>query len=253
MRTAIPNALTLANLLCGCMAILYLLKWDDFVWPTVFIAIAAVLDLFDGWAARLLNGGSALGRELDSLADMVSFGVAPAFIAVWLPVTDSSIAEQVPLIRFAGLLIAVAAAYRLARFNVDTTPVDGFLGMPVPANALFWISLPLISIELGWRTSQTFPKFVQLFSESSILSLVIIFAVLMVSRIRLFSLKFKGVSWTKNRERWIFIGLTPLVVLLVFLTTGMLSLSIPVLIVLYVLFSMLNNYIGKSHEVQSGN
>jgi CDP-diacylglycerol--serine O-phosphatidyltransferase len=243
----------MANLVCGCLAILFLLKWDNFVWPSVLIGIAAILDLFDGWAARILGGGSELGKQLDSLADVVSFGVAPAFIAVWLPTTDDTMSESIPWIRFIGLLIAVAAAYRLARFNIDPNQSDGFLGMPVPANALFWCSLPIISIELGYRATGEFPKFVQLLTESTVMSLVIIFAVLMVSRIPLFSLKFKGASWQKNKQRWIFIILMPIVFLFIYMRTEMWSLTVPVLIMVYVLFSMFYNYFTKNHEVQSGN
>ena len=253
MRKIIPNALTMANLVCGCLAILFLLKWDNFFWPSVLIGLAAVLDLLDGWAARWLDGASELGKQLDSLADVVSFGVAPAFIAIWLPATDMQLSESIPWIRFFGLFIAIAAAYRLARFNITPGSSSDFSGLPVPANALFWCSLPLISIEFGFRMSGEFPRFVQLFSESGILSLVAIFALLMVSRIRLFSLKFKGASWGANREKWIFVLSVPLVVLVIYFASGMLSISIPVLILLYVFVSMLNNFFNKNHEIQSGN
>ncbi|MBT8276128.1 MAG: CDP-alcohol phosphatidyltransferase family protein, partial [Bacteroidia bacterium] len=158
MVKQIPNIITSLNLLCGCVAILLALS-GDLIAAAFFILAGIIFDFFDGLAARWLNAQSELGLQLDSLADVVTSGVAPAMVmlqminvsvtgnpmniteAIAIGGWNEVVFSYMPLI---GLLIAVAAAYRLAKFNVDTRQTESFIGLPTPANTIFILSFPLI-------------------------------------------------------------------------------------------------------------
>ena len=191
----IPNALTCMNLFSGCIACVMAFH-ANFEMAMLFIVIGAVFDFFDGLAARLLHAYSNIGKDLDSLADDVSFGVAPALIVFSLfkeinyPDYLSFLANWLP---YAAFLIAVFSALRLAKFNNDTRQTTSFIGLPVPANALFWASLiagckPIA----GYHPLLT-------------LALVCLFSWLLVSEIPMFSLKFKNLSWKDNKIAFIFV------------------------------------------------
>lgn len=139
MKRLIPNIITLMNLFSGCLAIYFALVEKDAVVALWLIIAAGVFDLFDGMVARLLNAQSSIGADLDSLSDVVSFGVAPSFL-VFEVLRDLQL-EGSFWIALPAFLIALFAAYRLAKFNNDTRQTDGFIGLPVPANALFWIGI----------------------------------------------------------------------------------------------------------------
>jgi CDP-diacylglycerol---serine O-phosphatidyltransferase len=215
----LPNFLTCCNLLCGCFGIVFLLEGRD-IPAAYFVWAACVFDFFDGFVARLLKVSSPIGKELDSLADMVSFGLLPAIVMYDL--LKGSEHQYVPYI---GFMIAVFSALRLAIFNVDETQRDSFKGLPTPANTIFITALPLaIGAGYGWINN-----------EFILIAITVLFSLLLVSRIELFALKFKSFSWNDNQLRFIFLGLS--LVLLFILK----ALALPIIIILYVLISLLNN------------
>ena len=191
----IPNALTCMNLFSGCIACVMAFH-ANFEMAMLFIVIGAVFDFFDGLAARLLHAYSNIGKDLDSLADDVSFGVAPALIVFSLfkeinyPDYLSFLANWLP---YAAFLIAVFSALRLAKFNNDTRQTTSFIGLPVPANALFWASLIA-----GCKPIASYHPLLTL-------ALVCLFSWLLVSEIPMFSLKFKNLSWKDNKIAFTFI------------------------------------------------
>ena len=191
----IPNALTCMNLFSGCIACVMAFH-ANFEMAMLFIVIGAVFDFFDGLAARLLHAYSNIGKDLDSLADDVSFGVAPALIVFSLfkeinyPNYLSFLANWLP---YAAFLIAVFSALRLAKFNNDTRQTTSFIGLPVPANALFWASLVA-----GCKPIASYHPLLTLV-------LVCLFSWLLVSEIPMFSLKFKNLSWKDNKIAFIFV------------------------------------------------
>ena len=191
----IPNALTCMNLFSGCIACVMAFH-ANFEMAMLFIVIGAVLDFFDGLAARLLHAYSNIGKDLDSLADDVSFGVAPALIVFSLfkeinyPDYLSFLANWLP---YAAFLIAIFSALRLAKFNNDTRQTTSFIGLPVPANALFWASLVA-----GCEAIASYHPLLTL-------ALVCLFSWLLVSEIPMFSLKFKNLSWKDNKIAFIFV------------------------------------------------
>lgn len=194
MRKQIPNIITLFNLLAGCIAITMAFQ-SHFNAVVIWVAVAALFDFLDGMAARLLKAWSGIGKELDSLADVVSFGVAPA-TAVFMLLRDYTLMPAIlqPLslyIPYIAFLIPVFSAYRLAKFNLDERQTTSFLGLPTPANALFWISY-CYGIQLLAPVHLSH-FYVTLFF---ILSL----SLLMISEIPMFSMKIKNIS-LKGNER----------------------------------------------------
>ena len=204
----IPNAVTCCNLFSGCLAIVAAYQ-GDYRMALAFIVLGAVFDFFDGMLARALNAYSPLGKELDSLADDVTFGVAPAMIVFSLfkevRVPDFlSVGEDI--FPYTAFLIAVFSALRLAKFNIDTRQTSSFIGVPTPANALFWGSLVVGAHDFLVSDS---------FNALYLLALVLVTSWLLVSEIPMFSLKFKNLSWYDNRVRFIFLlGCVPLMLIL---------------------------------------
>ena len=207
----IPNALTCANLICGCLGIISL--FTNKIESAYFIWAACVFDFFDGFAARLLKVTSPIGKELDSLADVVSFGVLPALaMYTWIGNTTG---QYLPLV---AILIAVFSALRLAKFNIDETQSDSFIGMPTPANALFISALPFLPDALhSW-----------VFLPASLLTITVIFSLLLVAPIKLLALKFKHFGWQGNQLRFTFLIMS---LLLLFLFRAG---AIPFIILFYV-------------------
>lgn len=224
----IPNTLTSLNLFSGCIAIVAAYE-GQFDFAAFFIVIGAIFDFFDGMSARLLNVPSPIGKELDSLADMVTFGVAPSmmvftmlkdFMSPWI---GPALTPYIPYLAF---LIAVFSGLRLAKFNIDTRQTTSFIGLPTPANALFWIGIAL-GIESG--------IFHFMANMWILVALVLLFSYLLVAEIPMFSFKFKDFSWKNNRLRYIFLFLA-IPILIVFQVSG-----ISYVIGLYILMSLLNN------------
>lgn len=222
MLKHLPNFLTCCNLLCGCFGIVFLVEAEyKIIHPesaipaAYFLWAALVFDFFDGFAARLLKFSSPIGKELDSLADMVSFGLLPSLVMYFM--LDEVSENQ--YIRYLAFLIAVCSALRLAVFNVDTTQSDSFRGVPTPANALFITSLPLV--RYSWLSNQWV-----------LVAITVIFSLLMVSRFELFALKFKNFSWADNKVRFTFIGFA------VLLVAAFQIAALPLIILSYILISL---------------
>ena len=194
----IPNFITCCNLFCGCIAA-YTAFQSQYELAVTFIILGAVFDFFDGMLARLFNVSGPLGKELDSLADDITFGFAPSAIVfslfkeVHYPDFLASVAEYFP---FCAFLIAVFSAYRLGKFNIDTRQSTSFIGLPTPANALFWGSLVV-----GGHSFLTSENFNALY----LLALVILMSYLLIAEIPMFSLKFKNLSWSNNKISYIFL------------------------------------------------
>lgn len=194
----IPNAVTCLNLFSGCIACVTAFE-ARYELALFFIILSAVFDFFDGMLARLLHAYSPIGKDLDSLADDVSFGAAPAFIVFSLFKEmhyPASMEGLMPYLPYAAFLIAVFSGLRLAKFNNDTRQTSSFIGLPVPANALFWSSL--VAGSHGFLVSDNF-------NPLYLLLLVILFSWLLVSEIPMFSLKFKNLSWKDNKVSFLFL------------------------------------------------
>ncbi len=213
IKKHIPNTITCCNLVSGCMAIAYAFSGNvelSFTW----IIIGAVFDFFDGMSARLLNVSSPIGKELDSLADVVTFGVAPSTILFSELSVMSYPAILEPLrsiLPFTAYIMAAFSALRLAKFNLDERQALGFIGLPTPANALFWGSLIIGAGK--WLEATPFMVFF-------LLGGILISSWLMVSEIPMFALKFKEWGWKGNQVKYIFL-LTCIPLLAIFGLTGL--------------------------------
>jgi CDP-diacylglycerol--serine O-phosphatidyltransferase len=228
MKTHIPNVLTLGNLICGCIGITFAFS-GNLEFASYLIWIGAVFDFFDGFLARLLNVKSLIGKELDSLADMVSFGVLPSVI-MFILVTERNENTILPFITFS---IAAFAALRLAKFNTDESQTDSFLGLPTPANAFFISSLPLILSNNAIEISDHTVSIV-------LVAIALILSFLMVSGIPMFSLKFKDLSWRHNNIRYIFAIIS--LILLIWMNIS----AIPLIIIAYILLSAATRLISST-------
>lgn len=214
MRRHIPNMITCCNLLSGCVAAVFAFQG---VYTVAFacIIMGAVFDFFDGLTARALKVSSPIGKELDSLADVITFGLAPATMAYsWLcecasAHLDMLVASAMP---FAAFLLVAFSALRLAKFNVDERQTSSFIGLPTPANALFWGGLVIGSHDV---------VVAQPYGWVLLLVLIVLFSWLLVAEIPMFSLKFKNLSWKSNRIAYTFLLVS--LVLLVVLGWGGLS------------------------------
>ena len=247
MKRFVPNALTLLNLLCGSIAVIFAVN-NEFVTASVFVFLGIFFDFFDGFAARKLNVQSALGIQLDSLADMVTSGVVPGIImfkmlhlAVGLPdgVTDwdtasSSFHFNLPVLQLAGLGITLASAYRLAKFNLDEDQQSYFKGLPTPANTLLIVSLPLI---IEFQHSDLMNSMI--INPWFLLGLTALSCYLLNSNIKLFALKFKDWSFKNNVTRYSFIILS-----LIFLVLFQFA-AIPLIIGTYIIMSVLDTVTSK--------
>ena len=217
----IPNSLTCLNLICGMAGIYWVLEGQVF-FGAYFIFAAAICDFLDGFAARLLNAHSAIGAQLDSLADMVTFGALPAFIVFKMLQTinpDSYLS-------FLAFFIAIQSAIRLAKFNIDTRQTDRFIGVPTPANALLISTLPFLAEKFAWAQNLVYnPFFLLVFSLG--------FALMLTAEIPLIALKFKRFDLKDNIYRY----LTLLIGLTCLLTMGIAG--IPFAIISYVGLSII--------------
>jgi CDP-diacylglycerol--serine O-phosphatidyltransferase len=236
IKENIPNLITLLNLVSGFCALIALLSGRTTL-SACFLAVAALFDFLDGMLARLLNSQTKLGEQLDSLSDVVSFGVAPGLLMFVLinqhaqgPVCSLT---HVSLVSLAAFTVPVCAALRLARFNLDASQKYSFSGLPTPAVGLCIASLPLILDQQTCLAGIPMQAVHDFFSNAFVLSsLALILAVLMLAPVRLFSLKFSGWSWQANRTRFVFAGLTALLIVL-FQYAAM-----PLIILAYLLLSI---------------
>ena len=226
LKKSLPNGLTCCNLISGCIAVSYALGGDAQT-ALLFIIIGAVFDFFDGFTARALKVSSPIGKELDSLADDITFGFAPSAIAFMMlkecAVPDSLLGAQ-KIYPYAAFVMAAFSALRLAKFNLDERQTSSFIGMPTPANALFWGALACsVNAELLASSAAAYIIILMVFGSSALL----------VSEIPMFALKFKNYSWKDNKVKYIFIALS----LAVIIPFGIGGLAIAIL--LYLMLSLL--------------
>lgn len=201
LKQHIPNAITCGNLVSGCLSILFLTE-DMPIKAAIMIFVEGLFDYLDGFSARLLKVHSPIGADLDSLSDVVSFGVAPGFIMCWL----MDRAADLPSLTLLGIdvlpclafMLPVFSAIRLARFNIDDTQTTSFRGIPAPGMAIFIASLPLALSQAGHLTDGAL-------SYWACLGITIIFSLMMVCNLRFFSFKIKSAKWKGNEIRWIFV------------------------------------------------
>ncbi|MCK3682571.1 CDP-alcohol phosphatidyltransferase family protein [Maribellus sp. YY47] len=241
MRTIIrqiPNVITLMNLSSGVLATIFAID-GHLIWAGIFICLASVFDFMDGFAARLLKAYSETGKELDSLSDVVSFGVAPGAILFTLlefslfgknqPIYEITANWYQWIILFSAFVIPIFGAIRLARFNVFSSDEPFFRGLPIPSNGIFWASLGLML---------EFPKyhdyFTMIYSTKNLVILGIFMAGMMVINLPMFSLKMKNLKWNYNWYRYIFVLLAA--VLLIALNVYGLALTILLYILMNVIF-----------------
>lgn len=246
IKKNIPNLFTLGNLFCGCISIVFAFE-GNLVWAAYLVGIACIFDFLDGLVARILKVNSEIGKQLDSLADVVSFGVVPGVILFKLinqiMITCGADIPIAAPISFSGFLVTVFSAIRLAKFNIDTRQTDSFIGVPTPANAIFIASLPIIlnSDSLSEALQQT------IHTTYFLISLSLLSSFLLIAPLPLFALKFKNLSWPDNKIRYIFL-LVSLVLLIVFKTAG-----IPLIIILYIVLSIINNLFLTSKNISPTN
>ncbi len=221
----IPNIITLANLTCGVLAAKEVVANQDYTLAFWLVILAATFDFMDGFVARLLNQQSLIGVQLDSLSDLISFGLAPTFVLFSLA-CDSFSGLNIKFIEeffpYTAFLIVAFSALRLAKFNIDDSQQSNFVGLPTPANALFCMSLGLIchiqgvQISIEWLT---------------IIS--IIMSIFMVIPMEMFSLKFKGLAWERNSIRYIFLAIAGAEIILLKLY------AMPMVVLTYIMISIL--------------
>jgi len=230
MKRHIPNIITCCNLISGCIAT-YFAFFGIFEIALVMIVVGAVFDFFDGMTARLLHVSSPIGKELDSLADNITFGFAPSAIVFTFLVPYN---ELLPFLVF---IMAAFSALRLAKFNLDERQTTSFIGLPTPANALFWASL--IAGAGDWMKSI---PFINANMNVILLFMVFVSCYLLIAEIPMFALKFKTWSFKGNEVKYIFL-LTCIPLLLIFNISGFAA-----IIAWYVILSIITNKLLPHHQ-----
>ncbi len=240
IKKQIPNTITLLNLVCGCLAIISTFH-KTFELTALLVIIAAVLDFFDGFAARLLKVHSEMGKQLDSLADMVTFGVVPGFVMYQLIIFAIGSGEAfmgpnepVWYLAYIAMLIPVFSAYRLAKFNLDTRQNDSFIGLPTPANALLICFLPMFMTNEGNVVADLLLK------PYVLIVICVVASYLMIAELPLIALKFKQFSIVGNEWRYAILLMSLLLLLI------LKQLAVPLIIILYVILSVLQNSLSKT-------
>lgn len=268
IKRNIPNFFTLCNLFSGCVAIVFALK-GNFVWSAYMVGVACIFDLLDGLLARLLNVTSNIGKQLDSMADVISFGVVPGVLLYKMiectqlfvafsenPINfyteQAAMDQQINYVAMTGFLVTVFSAIRLAKFNIDNRQHYSFIGLPTPSSAILIASMPLsvsdVLTELmrpGGMTGENITAFLALtegdnniyhylLQPYSVIALTLVTCFLLIAPLPLFALKFNNLSWKDNKVRYIFLALA-LALLILFKFLG-----IPLIIILYIVSSMIN-------------
>lgn len=241
----LPNLTTAMNLVAGCLAVFLGIE-GELGKAAVLIIAAAVFDFLDGMFARLVNSYSEIGKQLDSLSDLVSFGVAPAAILmsmmkqallqVNIKLTEVEASPFQWILLLSVLLVPVAGAFRLAKFNVDTRQSESFLGLPIPANALFYASLALI---LDFANTPFLNNLI--LNPLFLITIILLFPMLMISGIPMFSLKVKHLKWQGNQVRFSFLALCIVLVLALQLY------ALPLIMISYILISLFTAITGTKN------
>lgn len=282
----IPNLITASNMLCGVFAIILAFAGRIDIAP-YFIFLAAVLDFFDGFLARILKQQGELGKQLDSLADMISFGLAPGIIimiTLVVSISGQAVMSQWPVnigggpefenemlssinwdvfvinwtqqfgdlksiswLPFTGLVIPFFSLFRLAKFNIDTRQSESFIGLPTPANTIFFMAFPLLLAQYGGTTGWEHDLIMWLVQPIVLIPIIVIMSVLLVSELPLFALKFKNFKWKGNEIRYVFLISCGILI------STLLIWSIPIIVLLYLLLSFIQHILRKNrtHEIQS--
>lgn len=237
LKNNIPNFLTLMNLLSGCLSILATIEGYS-VWSGIFIFVAVFFDFFDGFSARLLKATSSIGKELDSLADLISFGLAPSFIVFTflksyllinhIEISDFTLSKI--LILSSPFLIVLFSAVRLAKFNIDERQSNDFIGLPTPANAIFFAWLPIL------LSKYDLTAFFLILNLKNLIVMTIIHSLMLVSPFPLFSLKIQSLEWNKNKIRYIFLIISILIVIILKMY------SVPIIIWTYMLIGIIRYF-----------
>jgi CDP-diacylglycerol---serine O-phosphatidyltransferase len=239
MKKQIPNFITILNLLSGCVG-LWLIRMGEMEYACYMIFIAAVFDFLDGFVARALKAYSEIGKQLDSLADMVTFGVLPGMIMTEILRTVVEIYDMPSALRTivpcVGFILTAFSCIRLAKFNIDTRQTDVFLGLPTPMNAIFIASLPLI---LFMNVQVANDIILNLYV---LLAIILINSFLMISELPLMALNFRSFSFKDNTEKYIFLIASVILILL------MKMMAVPFIFILYILISLIAR---KRNEIQS--
>ena len=240
LKKHIPNLLTCLNLFCGCVAVVMVFR-NHLEWAAYLVFIAAFFDLLDGMVARKLHVSSPIGKELDSLADMVTFGLVPGAILFKMMQLniDSFTSSQTlnTFIQFLPFLITIFSALRLAKFNIDTRQTNSFIGLPTPANTLLIVSFPLILVHDNFHLSEI------LMNTWFILGITFVQSILLVSELPLIALKFKNLTWKDNSYQYLLIIISAILLVLMQFT------ALPLIIFLYVFLSLIKSTFYKSTVV----
>jgi CDP-diacylglycerol--serine O-phosphatidyltransferase len=229
IKKNIPNSITLLNLLCGCIAMVFVTN-SDFEMAFYFVCLGIFLDFFDGFFARLLKVSGPLGLQLDSLADMVTSGLVPGYVMFFMLSNSQHEISASPMLPYLGFIITMGSCYRLAVFNIDTRQTNSFIGLPTPANALFILSLPLVL-----KYSDSLITLEVLTSQWALLVITLFSAYILNAQIPLFSLKVKKFSFKHNALQIGFL-FSSFLLLVIFQYAG-----IPLIIISYVLLSIVSN------------
>ena len=254
IRKNIPNLLTLFNLLSGVLAVVFTFNGMIY-WAGWLVFAAAIFDLFDGAAARYLKVSSPIGGDLDSLADAISFGLAPSLILykfMWLnefksanaylpfDLFDRPIGMEIYILPFVSFWLVTAGVIRLARFNNDTRQTNSFIGLPIPACGLFFAFIPIIFQEAIWNMGALYDVLLNVLSDNSNLAiLALLIPSMMLSPIPMFSLKLKSKNWKDYLPQILFL----LVGIVIFIAGRFLV--VPVLILLYIIYSLISLILRK--------
>jgi CDP-diacylglycerol--serine O-phosphatidyltransferase len=232
IKAQIPNLFTMLNLFCGCVALVMVSDYK-FDFAFYFVSLGIFFDFFDGFFARKFNVSGPLGVQLDSLADMVTSGVVPGYTMFILLSKTIFDGTSIGFLAYLGFVITLGACFRLAKFNIDERQSDNFIGLPTPANALFIMSIPFLldNDPFGYKLTTII--------KVGLLVISFISAYIMNAEIPLFSLKFKNFSFAKYKLQIFFLAFS--VLLLIFLQI----LAVPMIIILYVLLSVINNMVKK--------
>ena len=225
MYKHIPNAITCLNLFSGCVGVWFAFNGN---YPGVALAVifSAIFDFLDGMSARLLKAYSPMGKELDSLADVISFGLLPG-----ATVFNMLSVDYIHSYAYLGFLLTIFSALRLAKFNIDERQTSSFIGLPTPANAIFWAGIALAFS--SWLIAHPL----------GLLGLTVLFSYLLVAEIPMFSLKFKNLNWKENKLQFVFLG--GCLLLIVFL----LQKAIAPLILWYIVLSVVQIFTPKSKTI----
>ncbi len=219
MKKYIPNTITCLNLFSGCIGVLCVLR-GEYTLALYCVLASGIFDFFDGMVARLLHVKSLIGKELDSLADMVSFGFLPGAVMYSLlqQVTDST------YIPYFGFLITVFSALRLAKFNLDERQTSDFIGVNTPMNTFLIVSLPFLASSYPYLIGNMY----------FLLALTLVCSLLLVSELRLFSMKLSSLSWADNKFKYLFLIVSLVLVL------SLKVMAVPLIFVFYIIFSLLH-------------